>query len=54
MTFFSIRFARLAALSLLLITSGCTINTYESSEPSSGGEEPQEEKPKKKKTSAVK
>jgi hypothetical protein len=48
MTFFSIRFARLAALSLLLATSGCTINTYESSQQSSGDEEPKE-KPKKKK-----
>jgi hypothetical protein len=49
MTFFSTRFARLAALSLLLITSGCTINTYESAESSSGAEEPKQEKPKPKK-----
>lgn len=50
MTYSSIRFARLAALSLLLLTAGCTINTYNSSDPSSsGGEEPKEDKPKKKK-----
>jgi hypothetical protein len=52
MTFFSIRFARLAALSVLLITAGCTINTYSSKDPSSGGEvekdKPKKEKPKKK------
>jgi hypothetical protein len=49
MTYFSIRFARLAALSALLITAGCTINTYNSA-PSSGGEaEPEKDEPKKKK-----
>lgn len=50
MTYFSTRLARLAALSIVLITAGCTINTY-NSEPSSGGEaEPEKaEKPKKKK-----
>ena len=49
MTFFSIRFARLALLSVL-ITAGCTINTYESKDPSSGGEV-EKDKPKKDKPS---